>query len=216
MDKLYIVSIDVGVKHLAISLSLISNEFQLSNILWFELIDITSFSHQTISKKDCQLFHTKTYGDYMDHIFIDYEQIFNKASFILIERQPPTGYVVIEQLIFSKFRTKTVLISPNSIHYTLGWNSLKLDYEQRKDESIKFAEKYLSEYSNLLEQFNSLYRKHDVADTICILIYWLKKKRYKWIEEQTNLRKNQEKERAKITGEFNIDLYLEQFKFIPK
>jgi hypothetical protein len=45
-----------------------------------------------------------------------YNEIFNKANFILIERQPLNGFVAVEQIIFGCWREKSILISPNSVH----------------------------------------------------------------------------------------------------
>jgi hypothetical protein len=41
---------------------------------------------------------------------------FEMADFILIERQPPMGLTAVEQLIFSRWRDKAILVHPRSMH----------------------------------------------------------------------------------------------------
>ncbi len=173
----YALSIDVGIHHLGISYSKINEDFTLNEIVWIDLIDITKYTHRVCSKKDCQLHHTKTFSDWMEHLFQENNELFDNADFILVERQPPLGFVVIEQIIFNKFRNKTYLISPKNVHSYL--NITRFDYDKRKEYSLKVANLYLSDYYK--EKIKMYERAHDIADTICMLLYWLDKsaKKYK-------------------------------------
>lgn len=192
-DYYYVVSIDVGVKNLGISFSEINKDFTLSQIIWFDCIDITTFIHlDEESRKECKLYHEKTYCDYLEHVFYLYKELFSVVDYVLVERQPPQGYVVIEQLIFSKFRDKTILISPNSMHAFFNFGK-EIDYEKRKYYTEQIAERCLKKNKSrnyLLIEFHNLYRKHDVGDSICMIIFWLSKKHKVWKTQEEKKRYN--------------------------
>lgn len=216
----YVVSIDIGVKHLGMTLSSVHKNFNLEEVIWLDMIDITIFDN--CDKKNCNLYHEKTLCDYLEHLFHTHDELFNIVDWALIERQPPMGYVAVEQLIFSKFRDKSVLISPNSVHAYFGWIKAGLDYEARKIYSNRVAELVLkkSNRNYLLDKWGNLvdregvYRKHDVSDSICILLYFLNREHKKWIVKDRKLRIQREIEQAKKEGIFHSHIYLENFRFI--
>lgn len=212
----YVTSIDIGVKNFGISLTSINQNFTFKEVIWFDLIDITTFVHlNDKAVQDCELYHEKTFCDYLEHVFYLNAKLFEISNWILLERQPLNGYVVVEQLIFSKFRNKAVLVSPNSMHSYFGWTKLKLNYEQRKQKSIFIAKKYLHR-SYLLSFFNSLERQHDIADCICIMLFWIFKKHSQWIEEQRIIKINEKIKEHKLNGKCYRHLTFEKFKFIDK
>jgi len=166
-----VLSIDIGLLNLGLSVSNLDHEFNLIDIIWIDLIDMTHFSHKVLSKNDCKLQHTKTFCDWTNHVFQEIKY-FEEADFILIERQPPIGFVAIEQLIFSRWRHKSILISPNSMHK--HFNIGQFDYVKRKEYTEKIAKTKINK--NLLEQIDFYNRFHDIADSICIMLYWISKK----------------------------------------
>lgn len=212
----YIVSVDIGIINLGISLISVNTDFTFREIIWFELYDITQFHHlNEESKKMCELYHEKTFCDYLEHIFYMNHELFTTSMYILIERQPPMGLVAIEQLIFSKYRNKAILISPNSMHAWMGWNTLKLNYEQRKVYSSKFALKYLNKSNRyyLVKEFTNMTRSHDVADAICMTIFFIHKKHLEFIEKQKTLKLQNDIEYAKKNGFYHPHLMLDLFKY---
>lgn len=205
----YIVSIDVGIKHLSLVLISISKEFQFREVIWFDLIDITDFIHLN-GKKDCPLHHDKTCYDYMEHVFYLHHNLFSIANWILIERQPPMGLVVIEQLIFGKYREKAILISPNAMHKFMNWRDC--NYEQRKVKSEEFALHILkyNQRDDLIKCFYEQSRAHDIADAICQFFYWIDCERKKWLileKYKYDVILNEENRKA-----FNFTKYI----YIPK
>jgi len=213
-----ILSIDIGIHNLAFSYSLVNNDFTIKNIIDIELIDISIFSHKKVKKKDCKLHHEKTFCDWIEHIFQEYDQ-FNEADYILIERQPPTGLVAIEQLIFSRFRNKSILIHPISIHTFFNMNNLT--YEGRKEKSENIATSYLNQDNrnclsndNLdnLDKFLSFSRQHDVSDTILFTLYWLNKKN----EEYNVVQKEKKFKKSTFKRGENINDWFDKFKYKPK
>lgn len=165
-----ILSVDVGVKHLGLSLMKIDKEFKNPKIEHIDLIDITDFGHKNKKEENnCKLHHTKTMHDRLEHVFLNNYILFKESHFILIEKQPPVGFTDVEQIIFGKYREKTILISPNSMH---AYYCLSKNYDQRKIETVEIASRNITDV-NLLKKFLAYERNHDIADSICISLYWI-------------------------------------------
>lgn len=202
-----ILSIDIGVKHLALVLSSISENYDFENIVWFDLVDITKFD----CKPNCPFQHTKTFADWIRHFIDKYETILNKAKYILIERQPPNGLVVVEQLLYGCFREKSILISPNSVHkfFSIG----HLDYDNRKIASVNLTMKYFT--GNLHTKFSKLWRKHDLCDAVLFTLFWAKKEKDR-IETEILLQKRKEalSKYNKDLG-MSLDTFFDIYRHIP-
>jgi hypothetical protein len=177
-----VMSIDIGIIHLGISVTTLDNEYNIIEIIWIDLIDITEFTHKWgPSRKNCTLHHTKTFCDWLNHIFQENLDFFEKSDYILIERQPPSGLVAIEQLIFSRWRDKAILVHPRSMHkyFNIG----EYDYEQRKIYTEKIARMHLEDPA-LQEQLGFYGRAHDIADSICLMLFWIKTQQDKYNEKK--------------------------------
>lgn len=209
-SKEYIVmSIDIGVNNLGLSVGICDYEYKLKEIVWIDLINITEYTHSTIPKKECKLHHTKTFSDWMEHIYQENSQFFERSDYILIERQPPTGFTVIEQLIFNRWRHKSYLINPVNIHCFM--NIKEFNYEQRKLATEGLAKKILSKNKDLLEQFSFYVRKHDIGDSICMMLYWLDKRHKEYQNEINKLRIKESFDKINING-VNFNQWIENFK----
>lgn len=206
-----ILSIDIGIHHLGISIGYVDKSWKLIEITWVTLIDITNFSHDYVLKDcKCHLHHTKSLADWLEHVFTDYEPVFNEVDYILVERQPLAGLVAIEQLIYYRWREKCHLISPRSMHkyFCIGF----YDYDKRKEKTMQIAEK-LNWHSRAIEWYKSYERRHDIADSICLMVFWLAKKHQAYIE----IKHKEEINNLKLsTFEFkNIDEWFKQFRYVP-
>lgn len=211
-----VLSIDIGIKHLGISVTLLDDEYDIIEIIWIDLVDIQVYTHKDgPSKKECKLKHTKTFCDWINHVFQENMELFEKATAILIERQPPMGLVGIEQLIFSRWREKAFLISPNSMHkfFHIG----HYDYEQRKVETERITRKSLYNHSALSEKFDCYHRVHDIADSICMMLFWIniKKKELYAFREKERI-KNIVYDRKKDGYNMSINDWFEQFRYKGK
>lgn len=214
-DTLYVMSIDIGIHHLGMSMSLVDKEYKLKNIIWIDLINITEYVHVNgPSKESCELYHTKTFCDWMNHHFQENRRFYEMADFILVERQPPMGFVVIEQLIFSKWREKTILISPNSMHKYFGIGGY--DYEKRKELTDKIARNNITN-ETLLEKLGLYPRTHDIADSICIMLFWIHGKHEKYIHEQNRKRiMGLQTHMAKHGRKISNNKWFEIHRYIPR
>jgi len=203
-----VLSIDIGIKHLALVLSDINEKYEFQNIVWFDLVDITQFN----CKPDCPFFHTKTFADWIRHFIENYEQILNKANIILIERQPPQGLVVVEQLLFGCFREKSILISPNSVHKF--FNISHFDYDQRKIASVNLTHKYFNNEFTI--KLNNYDRKHDICDAVLFTLFWIKQEKER-LETQILIKKRQEamQKYNKHVGT-SLDDFFNMYRYIPK
>lgn len=198
-----ILSIDVGIIHLALVYAILRPDYLSrletiieEEIVFCDLIDITQLIY--CNDKDCELYHDKIICDYMLHLFKKYRKIFDESDIILIERQPITGLVAVQELILREYRSKSKLISPNAMLNYMG--ILNIPYEDRK----KYTEKFAMNCLGSLKVFIFNQRRHDMADAFCILYYFISLKR----EDYKNNEK--EKEHRFNNKKFikNMELYL--------
>ena len=160
-----IVSLDIGLFHMGYTQSECLN-FSLRRILKCELINIKKLVYGC----NCGLDHSLCISNYMEHFFKSYGSDLDEARYILVEQQPPMGFISIQELIRYKYGRKVVVISPRSMHkhYNIG----DLNYEDRKKFTTEYSKNYLQAFPN----FKTLIRKHDMADSFMLLMYFLVKK----------------------------------------
>ena len=206
-----ILCIDIGVIHLGLSAMTYDREtYRYKNVVGVDLVDIREFRHpHGMCEETCELNHTKTFTDWMEHVFLYYKEAFENCDAIVIERQPPTGFVVVEQLIFSRYREKTHIVSPNSMHkyFDIG----RYSYDQRK-ECVERLAKKLMRNEGVIKDFESFERKHDMADSICIGYYWLYFTRCK-IQEEKEKMIALEKHMKYLENKKECQDYLSVFKY---
>jgi hypothetical protein len=208
-DKV-VLCIDVGILNLGISVGLIDEQFNLKEIAHVDLIDITKFTHtHELEGKKCNLHHTKTIADWMEHLFHEHLPLFQESDYILVEKQPPIGLVSIEQLIYYRWRDKCHLVSPRSMHkyYNIG----QFNYEQRKLKTIDIAKSLSTWNPRAIKNYEIFKRKHDITDSICLMGFWLNKNKINYLEKQ-------EKERIKqnqlTTTGMSTNDWFEQFRHV--
>jgi hypothetical protein len=145
--------------------------------------------HKRVCSEDCALHHERCVPDYIDHFIQEHESFFNEADKVLIERQPIMGITNVQDLLFQRFRSKVLLVSPNTLHKHF---KLSKDYSVRKEESENLCSEYLSSKLNYTKE----YRKHDISDAMLMILYY-----------STLLPK---KKRKILVNDF------EQFRYLPK
>jgi len=172
-----ILSIDIGMINLALVYVNVNSDYTIKEVVFNKLVNLVDLNYH----KDLEdIYKTNETSDRIRNLILHYNDFFTNADKILIERQPPMGFKCIEQVIFFMYRQKTVLISPNAMHsfFQIG----HLDYDGRKDKTEKIASEFLS-YSSY---YNNLERKHDLADSMCMIIFYLNSFREKYLKEQKN------------------------------
>lgn len=130
-------------------------------------LDLTLLCHERVTRAQCTLQHGNNATDRIEHFLQEHGGILDDADVILIEQQPPGGLVHVEQLLFSRYRNKAQLCSPVSLHKWLGIGGL--DYEARKERTVARAAPYLNRFSHYWREL----RKHDMADAMCMILFWV-------------------------------------------
>lgn len=169
----YLLSIDIGIHHLALVLLETHLDYEIRDVVWMELVDITHFQHlDAHSASECPLFHSKTITDWLMHVFRLNHELFELVESILIERQPPGGQIAVEQLIFCLYRHKAKLVHPRSVHAFFSWNHV--DYDERKRRATKVLEYRLQRNSRdwVWKEYQEYRRQHDLADAYCQAVYF--------------------------------------------
>ena len=99
-----IVAIDVGIIHLGVVSAHVT--WDVINVENVYLIDLTKSCRCT----NCPLNHTNHMVDRVDHFIQEHRTILDKADVVLVEKQPITGLISVEQLIFDRLRGKVEFI----------------------------------------------------------------------------------------------------------
>jgi hypothetical protein len=200
-----IAAIDVGMVNLGFILAIVSDEtYEIEQICLAQRIDLTVFCHERVSRKECKLHHSNDACDRVQHFIQEYQPYLQEADVVLIERQPITGLIHIEQLLFQAFRDKAILCSPTKMHTVLGMT--RCDYDKRKEESIALAAPYLQDLEAWTEYAD---RRHDISDAMCLILFWTQLKQ----DEHEKLVQKQERNAAveKVLGT-SVDTFFEQFR----
>ena len=204
-------SVDVGITNLALVKATVG-DFKITSILDAIVINLSTIPHRSVPMDQCRLHHSNDVFDKLEHLFQEYPLLFQNVDYMLIERQPITGLVHVEQLLFGKFRSIARLVSPNSMHKWLGIG--QLSYDQRKIETTRIAEPFLKQFSNWIPSE----RLHDMADALCILLFTLhvdEMEHRSQIEEQRR-RKRMEVEECPFDENTTIADFFEGFRFNKK
>ena len=138
------------------------------NVLSCNRIDITKVKHSRVNYCNCTLRHERCIPDYLDHFIQEHQIMFDECDVLLLERQPPVGITNVQDLLFTKFRDKVLLVSPNSVHKYFG---LSTDYTERKVVSETIAQDFLINF----DKFTQNSRKHDISDAMLMIIFYFKK-----------------------------------------
>lgn len=194
----YILGFDIGIINLALVGAYINENYTLNKIDFCELINITDIQ---CNGKDCSIKHDKNVAYYMKHFFRNYKHLLDKADFIVIERQPLVGITDVQEIILYEYENKSELVSPNSMHKFYNINDL--EYEKRKERTVKLTQRFLKDFKS----FQNNERKHDMADALCIIRFWLYNK-----SETYRLQKMQEEWKKK---NHIFIKNMENFKYIP-
>lgn len=156
-----VVGIDVGYTNLGLVKVFINKEYE-PIVEFAKRINLRNVKCQP----GCSIPHTNEIADLVSHFVAMYSDILYSADKILIERQPPTGLTNIETLLVYMFRDKIEIISPNKMHK--HFRISHFEYEVRKEKTEELAGPYL----NHLDSYTSQQRKHDMADALCLVLYW--------------------------------------------
>lgn len=164
-----IASIDVGITHLALVFAQVEPGGSPVTLHQIECVDSTVFQHDAVPVDKCTLGHTKTTADRIAHVVQERQHLFDACTHVLIERQPLQGHTHVEQVLYLLLRHKAHLVSPNAMHKF--FNISHFTYEGRKQQVVRIVDDMLP--LDRFAKYHALERKHDVADAMCLMLYWL-------------------------------------------
>lgn len=173
-NTMHVISIDVGYSSLGLVSAHVQDDYSTVQVTSADKIDLRDIP----CVENCQLQHSANVVDRIAHFLQAYAETFGSAQKVLIEVQPLGGIVHVEALLYAHFRDKATLISPNAVH-----KHFKLpakDYEKRKEIVVFKAYPYLEH----LVSFRKHIRKHDMADALCMILYWMHTARDSYIRQQ--------------------------------
>ncbi len=187
---MYILSIDIGVINMAYvyceltksDVDDIGNWKYIPDVIktgLVNIIDCENHINTAIPLCECKLYHSNNWCDRVSHFIQEIGDIY--PNIVLIERQPPSGFVQVEQLLVNHYRDKMVLISPNALHKHFGIGGKYSSYEWRKKCTVNISNEFLCNDNN----FKTAHRQHDIADAMCMIIYYTQTQ----LDPKQNIRK---------------------------
>lgn len=173
--------IDIGITNLGFSIVSINTNWTNPTIEYVERVNLSSLEQIDSLQKGNEL------SDKVDRFLWHYRSLLDKANNIFIERQPFSGIKVVEQLIYKAYKSKAILVSPNSMHAYYGTNtSHGYDYKKRKIHAIEQASIWIEKFGSpcAQKQWKLLdgSKLDDVSDTICMSKYVFHKIRKDFIK----------------------------------
>jgi hypothetical protein len=160
---------DVGLLNLAwVKCRVNKDTNTITEILMADRVDLFALPHKKVKRVDCKLHHSRQIFDMMNHLIQEYQDDWQDVDRVLIEQQPPTGLVHIEQFLFGHFRDIVTMVYPQTWqkHFNIG----HLEYAERKTWATEYAKPWLQDTEAW--QHNPT-RQHDMSDALCIILYHL-------------------------------------------
>jgi len=194
-----VLAIDVGILNLGLVQSEIDDDYRVHSVRYLDLIDLTVVRHNLVSVRDCRLHHSNMLVDRIQHMVQENYALFDDSTYILIERQPIMGLTNVEQVLCLLFRDKVQLVSPNSMHKFFGISGYT--YEGRKDQTEKLVAPVLDQIApqSMVDRYTALERKHDVADALCLTLFWVEMEQR--VHEKAKQARLKEKESVRLREE---------------
>ena len=174
---MFIVSIDIGLYHLGLIGAQVHDNYIIDTVTDCKLVNIKEET-QFCTNGNCKLHHELCMSDYISHFIQNYGNLLDRAEIILLEQQPPLGFISIQELIKFNYRNKTKMVSPCAMHafFSIG----HLSREGRKNMTVKMAKNYLEGVGD----FDDNERQHDLCDAYMLMKFYLVHKHNEYQTEQ--------------------------------
>lgn len=166
---LIVLAFDPGINNVGmVAAEACPRTFVVRRYIAAERIDLAAVTHHRVQRSDCKLQHTNSLADRFAHFCQERQPLLESAGLILTEQQPPqSAGCVFEQLLLSRFRSRTHSVHPRTVHSHFGIGHL--DYDGRKQATESYA-------AQLLREYGVTGRAHDVADALCVMTVGLEKR----------------------------------------
>jgi len=205
-----ITAVDVGVTNFAfVKCEVEDNE--ITRVVLAERLDLAVVG--ACEDPTCSLrIHGKNATSRLLHLDRDRPEIL-KCDILLVEQQPLVGMKGVEQALCALASTEVKLVSPRSMHHHFGIG--RLSYDERKKETTEIASVLLDGFVTPAHPrgWADETRKHDIADAMCIMIFYLHCRRAKAREAQEKRERLEHINTILATrGERDLVDFLAQFK----
>ncbi len=207
---MHVIAIDVGMVNLGLVEVTLTEDYTLESVVHAERVNIMELQHRTVKREDCRLYHTADAVDRVQHFVQEQRVRLDRARHVLIERQPPTGLVHVEQLLYHFLREKAILLSPNPMHKHFKLPEGEENYPVRKMMTVEIARPHLETVNGWQTCSDRL---HDMADALCFVLWWVAQKHAEWqsLERASQLRQILD-ERGHVT---DVQTFFEQYRYVP-
>ena len=169
-----VLSIDVGLRNLGFvftSVRLPRTGEPTFDVHCLGHVDLTRMVHRRVRRHECRLRHDGHVSSRVLHFIQEHQDLFERATVVLVEQQPPTGLTAVEAVFHAKFYQKVRKISPTSLHSF--FHIRHLSYEDRKAFMVRFADRQLRRF----DAYRRTPRKHDVADAFAFVYFFCYRER---------------------------------------
>jgi hypothetical protein len=180
-DRFTLCFIDVGIRNLGLAVFSVDRHWVSPSLDYIDRVDLTRLDRSATPYSGNEL------SDRVDRFARLYENHLSPCERVFIERQPLGGVKAVEQLLYSRYRSKAVLLSPISVHNFFQYGSRQgFDYDARKRATVNAADRIVLQYGSgqvkrrWAEMDATGEKKDDVGDPVVMALYVLKKKREEW------------------------------------
>ena len=158
----FVIAIDVGIKNLGLCVF----DFASAKFVFWDNVSLVP-NGRYIPANNVQ---------YVRDFIRRYENLFQEASHVLVERQMRCNMRIVEAVIQTLFFDVCTVISPRSVkaHYGLGMKN----YRMNKQRAVEWAEKFVVSNKEAFVHgvtvpFEEKHKKDDLADSLLLVTYFL-------------------------------------------
>ena len=158
----YVVAIDVGIKNFGICIF----DFCSSKVVLWENTTITPFGR----------YQPANNVRYVRELVARYDNYFQNAHAVLIEKQMRTNMRIIEAVLHCMFYDNCYIISPKAIKMHYGLSTA--NYLKNKQRAIEWSNAFVSANKDAFEDgATDVYvcstKRDDMADSLLLVLYYL-------------------------------------------
>jgi hypothetical protein len=157
----YAISIDIGVKNCGICVF----DFITGKVVLWKNVPMCPGKYNPSNNMQ-----------YVEEFVNKHAEYFHSAAKVLIEKQMRCNMRIIEAILHTMFRDRTVIINPKHVksHYGLSTDS----YRNNKKRAVSWATNFVNNNATVfdegaLTQFKTPSKQDDMADALVMLMYYL-------------------------------------------
>lgn len=158
----YVIAIDVGIKNLGLCVF----DFATAKFVFWDNVSLVP-NGRYLPADNVQ---------YVLNFVKHYENFFNEASVVLVERQMRCNMRIVEAVIQTLFFDKCVIINARSVkaHYQLGTKNYRMNKQRAVEWTTSFLQNNTDAFTpGVTTAFTVKNKKDDLADSLLLVTYYL-------------------------------------------